>query len=165
MGERSLISVDLRDLKDGEKITLKQVVDAEQGDIRFEDLDFLSTINWDGSVERFKKTIMIQGRLQFDGSLTCSRCLEKITHHVDEPYETAVQFKNEEVIDIWPGMREMLILNHPIRFICKSDCKGLCPHCGKNLNLERCSCKEKYTDSPLHTLESAYQNNLKKRKK
>ena len=25
--------------------------------------------------------------------------------------------------------------------LCKDDCKGLCPHCGKNLNEEECNCK------------------------
>jgi uncharacterized protein len=28
----------------------------------------------------------------------------------------------------------------PLKITCREDCKGLCPHCGKNLNQEACSC-------------------------
>jgi uncharacterized protein len=28
----------------------------------------------------------------------------------------------------------------PLKVTCREECKGLCPHCGKNLNQEQCSC-------------------------
>jgi uncharacterized protein len=47
-------------------------------------------------------------------------------------------------IDLAVGVREAIILSQPIMHLCKDDCRGLCPVCGINLNLERCSCiKEK----------------------
>jgi uncharacterized protein len=33
-------------------------------------------------------------------------------------------------------------LSLPVRTLCKPDCKGLCPRCGKNRNLEACTCEE-----------------------
>jgi len=35
------------------------------------------------------------------------------------------------------------LLNFPMRIICKDDCKGMCPDCGADLNLERCRCTKK----------------------
>ena len=35
-------------------------------------------------------------------------------------------------------LREQVVLAVPVKVICRQDCKGLCPHCGKNLNLEQC---------------------------
>jgi uncharacterized protein len=37
-------------------------------------------------------------------------------------------------------LREQILLTVPIKSVCREDCKGLCPHCGKNLNFETCSC-------------------------
>ena len=43
-------------------------------------------------------------------------------------------------IDITAVLKEMFILQHPIKMLCREDCKGLCPHCGVNLNTENCRC-------------------------
>jgi uncharacterized protein len=39
-------------------------------------------------------------------------------------------------------LREQVLLAVPLKVICRQDCKGLCPQCGKNLNTESCSCAE-----------------------
>lgn len=44
-------------------------------------------------------------------------------------------------IDLSIGIREAIILSQPITHLCREDCPGLCPVCGTNLNLEKCSCK------------------------
>ena len=36
------------------------------------------------------------------------------------------------------GLRVLLAL--PLKVTCHEDCRGLCVHCGKNLNEEQCSC-------------------------
>ena len=38
---------------------------------------------------------------------------------------------------------ELLILDHPMIYVCKKDCRGLCPHCGVNLNDTKCRCADK----------------------
>jgi uncharacterized protein len=43
-------------------------------------------------------------------------------------------------------LREQVLLAVPLKAICREDCKGLCPQCGKNLNLETCSCDNAITD-------------------
>ncbi|MDO4546570.1 MAG: DUF177 domain-containing protein [Clostridia bacterium] len=43
-------------------------------------------------------------------------------------------------IDMLSG--EALILELPMRIVCREDCKGLCPTCGVNRNVERCICQE-----------------------
>ncbi len=45
-------------------------------------------------------------------------------------------------LDLIPVIREMILLNHPMKVICKPDCNGLCPGCGVNLNVDTCQCKE-----------------------
>jgi len=45
--------------------------------------------------------------------------------------------------------------------LCKEDCKGLCPRCGKNLNEDNCICTEKEIDprwEPLEKLRNKLNN-------
>ncbi|HET8668748.1 MAG TPA: DUF177 domain-containing protein, partial [Terriglobales bacterium] len=43
-------------------------------------------------------------------------------------------------------LREQVLLSVPIKTVCRDECKGFCPHCGKNLNVETCSCKPAAAD-------------------
>ena len=45
-----------------------------------------------------------------------------------------------DAIDVDELVREQLLLAQPSRFRCSEDCKGLCPHCGADLNRETCAC-------------------------
>ena len=43
-------------------------------------------------------------------------------------------------------LREQILLAVPLKVVCRDHCRGLCPHCGKNLNIEQCSCSEPLED-------------------
>jgi uncharacterized protein len=43
-------------------------------------------------------------------------------------------------IDLRPAVREELLLAVPQWVVCRDDCRGLCPRCGKDLNAGPCSC-------------------------
>ena len=45
-----------------------------------------------------------------------------------------------------------IILNYPQKYLCKDDCRGLCPECGKNLNEGDCGCNKTQVDSRLEIL-------------
>ncbi len=50
-------------------------------------------------------------------------------------------FVNDMVVDL-PGLsREALVLALPARVLCTSECKGLCPQCGADLNEGECECR------------------------
>jgi uncharacterized protein len=94
--------------------------------------------------------------------LSCSRCLQDIEVSLSEKYHLDYvagrdpHRKSEKVdldaseieriyyqgseIDLSIGIREMIILTLPIAPLCKTDCAGLCPVCGRNLNEGDCSC-------------------------
>ena len=35
-----------------------------------------------------------------------------------------------------------MLLELPMNLLCSEECRGLCPHCGKNLNREKCACRD-----------------------
>lgn len=45
-----------------------------------------------------------------------------------------------------------LILNLPMKILCREDCRGLCPVCGKNLNEGLCGCRTESVDPRLAVL-------------
>lgn len=95
----------------------------------------------------------------FDGNVrvrsNCDRCL------TDFCTELALKFKAEFVIgrepeeedkfqvtknfeiDFSEPLRQEIAVRIPVKKLCQSECKGICEHCGKNLNIEKCICKEK----------------------
>jgi uncharacterized protein len=54
--------------------------------------------------------------------------------------ETEIGYYEESGLLLEDVVREQVLLSLPARTLCKEDCKGLCPRCGQNLNLESCGC-------------------------
>ena len=50
-------------------------------------------------------------------------------------------------LDLTNLLNEMVLVNHPIKMLCKDDCKGLCVNCGIDLNENKCQCADTQTDS------------------
>jgi uncharacterized protein len=97
------------------------------------------------------------GRLAGDVTLSCRRCLADATVHVadeshvifaeagsDESEDPDVYVLDERSnhIDLRPVVREQWILNVPAYALCRDECKGICPNCGKDLNEGPCGCPE-----------------------
>jgi len=53
---------------------------------------------------------------------------------------------DDREVDIEKPLRELVVLGFPNYPLCDDDCKGLCPHCGQDLNAARCNCKSESTD-------------------
>ena len=59
-------------------------------------------------------------------------------------------------------LKEQVLLALPLKVICQSDCRGLCPSCGANLNHEECRCETHKSDPRLAPLARLKQDWLKK---
>jgi len=107
------------------------------------------------------KDIRIQGRLTTSLESICARCLEPLIQDVKREFdllyrplgadagrdeisvteaEAEISYYEGEGILLDDVVREQILLTVPLKLTCREDCKGLCPHCGKNLNQEKCSC-------------------------
>lgn len=54
--------------------------------------------------------------------------------------------RDADSIDISSDVREFALLSIPMKKLCSEQCKGLCFKCGKDLNNEKCICKEEEID-------------------
>ena len=88
-------------------------------------------------------------RVRFEASLggPCMRCLgeahppfEVDAREVDVPGGSdelsSPYVDGDEALDLAGWARDALALALPAQIICRTDCAGLCPTCGKNLNEE-----------------------------
>jgi uncharacterized protein len=49
-------------------------------------------------------------------------------------------------LDLTPAVREQILLSVPPSPLCREECKGLCPACGKDLNEGECGCDRTVMD-------------------
>ncbi len=79
------------------------------------------------------------------GNLHIENCRRMITDPLKESDDTILI---EENFMFYPDeeAKNQIILEFPERFLCSEDCKGLCPECGCNLNVESCSCEPSVAD-------------------
>jgi len=113
-------------------------------------------------LDKFEHAFRLQVELKSVVRFECDRCLMEYDEEIDlqqeqiYKIESAIQETGGEIIilpvdaleiDISDILNEMIILNHPIKMLCKEDCLGICPDCGTNLNENNCQCNENHTDS------------------
>ena len=93
-------------------------------------------------VERVDHELLVRGRVSHRFASVCARCGGTFELEVAEPDFLADYPLEEtsEFVDLTPEMREAIILLLPGYPVCREDCKGLCAHCGANLNREPCTC-------------------------
>jgi uncharacterized protein len=60
-------------------------------------------------------------------------------------------------LELLPAIREEVVLSQSLLALCKSECKGLCPQCGTNLNESSCQCSKEEADPRWDTLRALNQ--------
>jgi len=54
--------------------------------------------------------------------------------------EAEIGYYQGEGLLLEDAVREQVLLSVPLKVVCREECKGLCPTCGKNRNAESCGC-------------------------
>lgn len=117
--------------------------------------------------------LVVEGILHAQIGFECSRCLEAFTISLEAPVQEqfrlmkvgdAVQalpldeadavspFVESNLLDLCEMIRQSLLVVIPIQPLCQTDCKGLCPSCGQNLNVKECNCRPSIAESPFSIL-------------
>jgi uncharacterized protein len=155
-----------------------------------DDVRLLGDVTFDGVLQKKDHRFRLKGRVQATLDLTCGRCAEAFPWPVDTEIDltyvpqpsanagTARQadaeielseedlttaYYRDHVLDFAEMLREQFYLAMPMRPLCTDDCKGLCPHCGTNLNVASCNCEVRWQDPRLAGLQSLLRNTEDKR--
>lgn len=99
----------------------------------------------------------VEGSVNLTFGTMCDRCLTEVPtrlalrfNRIISSPEVPPQENDEEAEDIsfMEGYQlnvetfvyNEILLNWPMKILCRADCKGVCPVCGKNLNEGECGC-------------------------
>ncbi len=109
-----------------------------------------------GTVRNTADVLVMTGTITTTLHGVCDRCAADFTKTVEFPIDVVLvkELANEENEDEWVFplegdsadlediVRTVFVLNMDSKLLCKSDCKGMCCRCGKNLNDGPCSCQK-----------------------
>ncbi len=88
--------------------------------------------------------ILIRGECSVMIKGICGRCLKEVTQTiVNREIELFFDEVDYQELDVSEDIRVEMLLVLPINILCSEDCRGLCPHCGCDLNVESCDCDAK----------------------
>jgi uncharacterized protein len=137
-------------------------------ELRLVDADLVLTV--EGGV------VWVEGSFEALGEGLCDRCSEPVTLRLGKAFQTILTPKSrdrggpasvelhEEDLDVgyYDGtgvetndiLWEQVALELPLKVVCSESCRGVCPVCGKNRNLDACSCAAGETNSPFDILKN-----------
>ncbi len=110
-------------------------------------------------------SLLVTGYVRGSAHTDCARCLEDAAYDLDAVIEEYFLTENAElpegadedeferlpgnhVLDVESLVAGALAFDLPLVPLCSDDCKGLCPHCGANLNEGPCGCEASKAEGP-----------------
>ncbi|HAB54208.1 MAG: hypothetical protein A2315_08615 [Ignavibacteria bacterium RIFOXYB2_FULL_35_12] len=140
---------------------------------------FFDRVHINLSLQKLHNQIVLETELQLNAHFECDRCISDFDTNLKAKYQTVYLFgsnpdedneslnvtylpadASEIVLD--DDIHDYALLAVPMKKLCKDDCKGLCPECGKNLNEGSCDCKNHEVDPrwlPLQDLKNKIDTN------
>jgi uncharacterized protein len=114
------------------------------------------------------RKVSVNGHLDAGIIAYCHRCLKRtdvdlrrdfhLTYLAPDPErfskeevaltneELEVAYLDKSYLSLQEMIQEQIYLAIPMKFLCEADCRGLCPHCGVNLNEVECGCATEQID-------------------
>lgn len=118
---------------------------------------------------------LVQGSARLTFGLACDRCLRDVDYTFDLSFDTVVispdytgeDAEEEAASELLDGyhlnvdelIKNELLLNWPMKVLCREDCKGICKICGKNLNDGECGCDDFVPDPRMAAIKDLFDAN------
>jgi uncharacterized protein len=151
----------------------ERLYDAEQLPLDDPEVRLVEPAEVSGRIRREGTEVALRGQLQAKLEVVCGRCLQPVElpisadfserfvrdvswaaeeQHELQPEDLNVSVFDGEALELDELVREELLLAVPVNVLCRDDCKGLCPSCGIDRNLNKCQCEIDEVDSRWHKL-------------
>ena len=121
--------------------------------------------------------VLVEGELQLTLSVPCDRCLQSVAvpltvtflHEVTAPEgegDISENASDEEQcflsgyeLDTDTLIDNEILIQMPVKVLCREDCKGICPTCGRNLNEGDCGCDNFVPDPRMAAIKDIFNAN------
>lgn len=138
------------------------------------DFDFETSLQSEVRIQKVGDSILITGKVQTKLRFQCVRCLKEFSYPLSSAFELTLHplkevplteeaelaekemeasFFVEGEIHLSEIACEQVFLEIPYQPLCDEECKGLCPVCGKDLNLFSCDCEKEGFGSSFSALQ------------
>ncbi len=144
--------------------TINGTMDVEPFTMGYLDYSIPGGIEYSITLSNVGDAVVLTGNAHATIDGNCVRCLEPASMEIesdiegyfangpesdlegleDDEYEF---IPDDGIIDLYPNVLAAIVVEIPPVFLCKDDCKGLCPTCGCNLNYEKCDCSNKIDET------------------
>jgi len=168
----SAMFFDIDSVKEGvSSIVLREP--PENFELAYRDCKFPNEVVANLTILRHERKLIVGVKVTSDVIMTCVRCLREFHYNLESLFDFGIELVDgasenvslwEEdfisvaphngIVDITRRVRDALLLEIPMKPLCSSECKGICPTCGVNLNIEECRCKKQELDSPFAILKT-----------
>ncbi len=120
---------------------------------------------------RENKQLLVTGDVDLSVSIPCSRCLKEVPTDIRFSIDKELKLENsilndEEMedadyliglhLDIDKLVYGEILVNWPMKVLCKEDCKGICKVCGHNLNEGDCGCQRTELDPRMAAIQDVF---------
>ena len=117
------------------------------------------------------QNLLVSGETDVTLAIPCDRCLEEVfvpMHLViDKRYpleENTLRESEEEdigciignMLDVDRLVYNEILIHWPAKVLCREDCKGICKHCGTNLNEKTCTCDQAELDPRMAAIQDIF---------
>lgn len=117
------------------------------------------------------KTLFIRGSVDITLSIPCGRCLEEVPTQICFDIDKKLDIGDSILVDDEMEENDYLIgfeldvdklvyaeilVNWPMKVLCKEDCEGICKVCGMNLNKGTCDCQRTELDPRMAAIQDIF---------
>lgn len=129
-------------------------------------VEFVEPVKIEGTLKNENGVFVLEAKGGTEVMLRCDRCLapvrkelcfeikERFAHTGSEDEETET-FSGDQ-IDLADFVKRGVMEVLPMKVVCREDCRGLCPVCGKDLNEGDCGCDTTYRDPRFESLRALF---------
>ena len=127
---------------------------------------FMEPVKIEGTLRNENEIFVLEAKGKAKVNMPCDRCLTpvlvEVTFNIEEHFshtgrdnEETETFSGDQ-IDLTDFVRSGIVENLPMKVVCREDCKGLCPVCGKDLNEGDCGCDTTQFDPRFESLRALF---------
>lgn len=136
------MKIDLTKLRENVVEQFNESLMATQLDIDTAIVRYDDPIGISAQVRKEFQTLITKTHVSARATCACSRCLKEFALNVERDFDVYYPIEDDtRFIDIVDDIREEMLLEYSTKMLCRSDCRGLCAKCGKDLNEGECACR------------------------
>ena len=157
-------------LSEGECLTVSEDLDLSEMELNG-CYPLKTPIKVKAAVKNRAGVVSLAINAELDYSAPCDRCGEEtitpLSYSFDHILVVSLESEDDDdcdhieipdyILDLDELVTADILLELPVKFLCREDCKGLCPQCGENLNYVECDCDILISDPRLEVLKDLFQ--------